>query len=289
MDKIVLNNGFEIPRMGFGTYPQKETLPESARIASAAGYSLFDISDNYNNEEFLGRAVAGGFCGAEGDVVVSKFSQAFRTRRLRRCFEESRAKLSGKLDVYLLHWPYPFLWKAQWRRMEKLYLAGKCRAIGVCNFEVPKLKELLAFARVKPAINQIERHPLFQQNEIADFCKANGIQVMAYSPLGRQDAEMFGQEVLRDLAKKHSKSVGQIVLRWNVDTGVIPIPGSKSPEHIRENADIFDFSLTKEEIERINGLDAGKRIRFDPKTRFSWKRKVRFFVTRILLPFLPGD
>lgn len=171
--------------------------------------------------------------------------------------------------------------------MEKLYQSGKCKAIGVCNFEISKLKKLLKFAHVKPAINQIERHPLFQQNEIVNFCKENGIQVMAYTPFGRQDEEIFSQNVLQNLANKYSKSIGQIILRWDVDTGTIPIPASKSTKHINENIDIYDFSLTQEEIEKINGLDTGKRIRFDPKKRFTHKEKIKFFITRIKLIFFP--
>lgn len=120
------------------------------------------------------------------------------------------------------------------------------------------------------------------------FCKDNDIQVMAYSPLGRQDGEMFSQVILQDLAKKYSKSIGQIILRWDVDTGTIPIPGSRSSKHINENIDIFDFSLTIEEIEKINGPDIGKRIRFDPKKRFTRKEKIKFFITRIIMIFFPG-
>lgn len=286
MKDVFLNNGVKIPSIGFGTFPQKDELVDSVKVAAKANYSLYDTSDNYYNEEFLGQAIV-GYCDVASDIIVSKFSQPHRTKDLKKCFDESRGKLAGKLDVYLLHWPYPFLWKIQWKKMEKLYLDGKCKAIGVCNFEVSKLKRLLKFARVKPAINQIERHPLFQQNAIVKYCKDNDIYVMAYSPLGRQDEEMFSQKILKDLANKYSKSIGQIILRWDVDTGTIPIPSSRSSKHIKENVDIFDFALSNEEIKCINGLDIGKRIRYDPKKRFSCKEKIIFFITRIKMIFIP--
>lgn len=280
MDHIVLNNGLNIPCFGFGTYPQKEELENSVKIAYNAGYRMFDIADNYHNEEFLGRAIEASTDQMCDAVVISKFSQPNRTKRLEVCFEESLNKLSNKIDIYLLHWPYPYLWKEQWRRMEKLYLDGKCKGIGVCNFEIDKLKELLSFCQVKPVINQIERHPLFQQKEIVDFCKANDIIVMCYSPMARYDKSLFENEEIIDIARKYNKTVGQIILRWNLETGCIPIPGSKSKEHIVENADILDIHLTNEEMQIIQELDCGKRIRFDPKSRFSFRDKCYFLLYR---------
>ena len=283
METVRLNNGFSIPAIGFGTYPQKETLEDSARIAYDAGYRLFDCSDNYHNEEFLGKAAGPDGSRMDGAAILTKFSQPYRTDRFSRCFDESAEKLGGRIDLYLLHWPYPFLWKEQWRRMEELYRAGKCKGIGVCNFEADKLKELLSFCKVRPVINQIERHPLFQQQEIVDFCRRNDILVMSYSPVARHDKDLFESAVLRRLAEKYGKTPGQIILRWNVDTGTVPIPGSGSEAHIRENIDIFDFALTADEIGEINSLECGKRIRFDPKKRFTLKQKAQFAVNRIRL------
>lgn len=276
MKLIKLNNELYIPEIGFGTHPQKETLVESAEIAYRVGYRLFDTSDNYYNEEFLGQAVSANSQHFENSIFISKFSQANRTDKLAICFDESAKKLCGKLDIFLLHWPYPFLWKEQWRKMEKLYIEGKCKGIGVCNFEVDKLKTLLSFCKVKPIINQIERHPLFQQQDIVDFCKQNDIQVISYSPTARQDRELYESYELKQLANKYNKTVNQIILRWNIDSGTIPIPGSKSEKHIKENFDIDDFYLSPEDIEKINALECGKRIRFDPKKRFRFKSKVKF-------------
>ena len=166
MNRVSLSNGMIIPAMGFGTYPQKEQLCETAQTAYRVGYRLFDISDNYHNESFLGEAFRSIGELDKDTVIVSKFSQPYRTWELDKCFYESKNKLGGKLDIYLLHWPYPYLWDLQWRRMEQLYLVGECAGLGVCNFEIPKLKRLLKICKVKPLINQIERHPLFQQQEI---------------------------------------------------------------------------------------------------------------------------
>ncbi|MBR4329847.1 MAG: aldo/keto reductase, partial [Candidatus Riflebacteria bacterium] len=169
-----------LPEMGFGTFPQKEKLLESVPTAIKYGYRLIDTSDNYQNEEFVGEALKKIDSETLDEItVISKFSQPMRTYELEKCFDESKAKLNNKLNVYLLHWPFPFLWKEEWKRMENLYLSGKCDAIGVCNFEEKHLKKLFKFCRVKPMFNQFECHPTFQQKELINFCKDNGITVIA--------------------------------------------------------------------------------------------------------------
>lgn len=285
MGKIFLNNGLEIPVIGFGTFPQKENLTQSAHIAFKTGYRLFDTSDNYFNEEYLGGAVR--LLGEEMKeaLIITKFSLPLRTREFQVCFEESLSKLAGKIDILLLHWPYTFLWKTQWRKMEQLYIEGRVKAIGVCNFETDKLESLLSFCKVKPAINQIERHPLFQQNDIVEFCRKNDIQVMSYAPIARLDDELMSSPVLSRIAAKYNKTPAQIILRWHIDTVTVPIPASQSPEHIAENYDIFNFSLTDSEIQEINSMERGKRIRFDPKTRFTNRAKIHFLIKRAGLFF----
>ena len=283
MKYFTLNNGMRIPAIGFGTYPQKESLPVSVRNAYKAGYRLFDISDNYHNEEFLGEAISTSDNNMEDALIISKFSQPYRTNELINCFAESSEKLAGRVDIYLLHWPYPYLWQEQWRRMEELYSEGRCKGIGVCNFEIKKIEQLLSFCKVKPVINQIERHPFFQQSKIVDYCKKNDIQVMCYSPTARQDKELYESSILKKIANKYEKTIGQIILKWEIQTDTIPIPGSKSEKHIRENYDIEDFALTNDEVLSINDLECGKRIRYDPKTRFTQKEKVKFALHRLKL------
>jgi len=269
-----LNNGYPIPLVGFGTFPYKDVLINCIPKALLGGLSLIDSSDNYQNETFVGKGLAAA--NKPNVIVVTKFSQPYRTHELEKCFEESKQKL-GHINIYLLHWPYPYLWKQQWRKMEELYLAGKCDAIGVCNFDLGYLRELLSFCRVKPAINQIERHPMYQQQDIVDFCIANGIMVMAYSPVARMDKSLHEAPVLLEIAKKYNKSVNQVILRWDIDTDCIPIPASSKDVHIKENYDILDFTLEKAEIMAINSLEAGKRIRFNPRTRFSFGQKTSMF------------
>lgn len=242
------------------------------------GVNLIDTSDNYQNEEYVGKGLAQ--VDLSKVTVISKFSQPLRTNELEKCFDESKNNL-GAINIYLLHWPYPYLWKKQWRKMEKLYLAGKCEAIGVCNFDLGYMKELLKFCKVKPSINQIERHPMFQQQELVDFCHENDIAVMAYSPVARMDKDLQESEILKRLSAKYGKTINQIILRWDIDTGCIPIPASSSEKHIHENFSIFDFSLEKEEVESINSLEKGKRIRFNPRARFKTKQRMYFFAYRL--------
>ena len=278
MELVKLNNGLQIPIIGYGTFPQKEMLEGNVPIAYNIGYRMLDTSDNYLNEVFVGKGLSK--IHANDIVVISKFSQPTRTSELERCFYETQKKL-GKVDLYLMHWPFPYLWEKEWRMMEDLYLKGVVNGIGVCNFDVGYLKKLLKICRVKPVINQFERHPLFQQDELVEMCKENNIQVMSYSPVARMDGELHNHPVLKNLSEKYGKSINQIILRWHIDTNCIPIPASSSENHIRENFDIFDFHLSEKEIESINTLEAGKRIRFNPRTRFNKKQKHRFAKQRM--------
>lgn len=278
MEYVKLNNGLLIPQIGYGTFPQKESLVENVPIAYNIGYRMIDTSDNYRNEVFVGEGLSK--TTANSMVVISKFSQPLRTSDLKHCFLETQKKL-GQVDLYLMHWPFPYLWEKEWRMMEELYLKGLVKGIGVCNFDAGYLKKLLKICRVKPVINQFERHPLFQQRELVKMCNDNNIQVMSYSPVARMDSELHNHPVLKGLSEKYGKSINQIILRWHIDTLCIPIPASSSENHIRENFEVFDFHLTKEEIESINIMEAGKRIRFNPRTRFERKQKNRFAKLRI--------
>lgn len=205
-----------------------------------------------------------------------------------RLFASSEAKLGGRIDVYLLHWPFPFLWREQWRMMEDLYLSGRCRAIGVCNFDKAMLGRLLERCRVKPMVNQFERHPLFQQEETAGYCRENGIVVMSYSPFARMDGRLMRNPALERIAAAHGKSVGQVILRWNVEHGDIPIPASRSEAHIRENFDVCGFSLSPDEVAEIDALESGCRVRYDPAKRFSALDKARFMWCRAKLAMRGG-
>lgn len=273
------------PSIGYGTYPQKETLINTIPFAIKCGYRLIDVSDNYHNETYVGQSLRSGLDEntLQKLIVVSKFSQPYRSGELEKCFEESNEALNEALNVYLLHWPYPFLWRYQWKKMEELYRQGKCDAIGVCNFDKDMLKKLLKICKIKPFVNQIERHPFFQQNETVEYSKNNGIRIMCYSPVARMDKEMLSNEILCSLSHKYNKTISQIILRWDIQHNDIPIPGSASENHISENINVFDFSLTDNEVKMIDSLECGKRIRFDPRKRFTLKEKLRFLVLRIKL------
>lgn len=269
-------SGLVLPPIGYGTFPLKEQLVDSVPMALRCGYKLIDTSDNYHNEKFIGEGLKRF---GEVDipcVMVSKFSQPLRTGSVARCLAEAEKRLGRKVDVYLLHWPYPFLWRRQWRELEELYLAGRVKAIGVCNFDRQMMEMLLRFARVKPMIDQFERHPMFQQSETADFCRKSGVRIMCYSPLARMDPRLLDNPVLKDIAEAHGRSVGQVILRWNIERGDVPIPASRSQCHISENFSVFDFSLSKEELSCIDALEAGARVRFDPQRRFGLKMKLQF-------------
>lgn len=278
MEKLFVK-GCKAPLIGFGTFPYKEPLITCIpKAVEYNGVFLIDTSDNYQNEEYVGKGLAQ--VDLSKVIIISKFSQPLRTNELETCFEESKANL-GSINIYLLHWPYPYLWKKQWRKMEELYLTGKCDAIGVCNFDLGYMKELLAFCKVKPIINQIERHPMFQQQDLVDFCQENDIAIMAYSPVARMDKRLHDNPVLKEIAARYGKTTSQIILRWDIDTGCIPIPASASEKHIDENYDIFDFVLKNDEIDAINSLEAGMRIRFNPRTRFSSLQKIEMLMYKI--------
>ena len=272
MKEMKTNKKIKLPQIGYGTFPQTYELVESIPQAYKAGYKLIDTSDNYGNEEYTGK----GIYGLTDCILITKFSQPLRTYEVKKCFDESSEKLTRKPDIYLLHWPYPFCWKAIWKQMEDLYLNGECRAIGVCNFKVKKLKQLLKICRVKPFVNQVERHPMFQQKDIVDYCQMYGIKIMSYSPVARQNEQLHNSNVLKSIAEKHGKTINQIILKWNVIKGTLPIPASKSEIHIKENIDIFDFELTEYEVQQIDTLEANMRVRFDPDKRFTKKEIFEF-------------
>lgn len=272
MKFIKLSNGFVIPIIGMGTYPQKEELEELVLAADQVGYSLFDTSDNYKNESFYGRGYR-QIIDNEKTITITKFSNPFED--IDNIYENSIREIYNSNQkrnlIYLLHWPYPHMYLKLWELMEELYFEGKCDVIGVCNFEVKHLSRLLEKCRVKPMINQIECHPFFQQKEICKFCEQNSIQVMAYTPIGRMHSSLRENVLLNNLAVKYGKTIAQIILRWHIEQERIIIPSTRSKQRLKENINIFDFSLTKEEINEINKLDCGLRIRFDPNERFSNK------------------
>ncbi len=257
-----LNNGVEIPLIGLGTYKIPDGL-EVERVVHWAlelGYRHIDTASFYENEAGIGKALKESGIEREEVFLTSKVwndSQGYNETL--RAFDESRRKLkSDVLDLYLIHWPVKGLYKETWKALEHLYKEGKVRAIGVSNFLVHHLKELLASTETVPAVNQIELHPFLLQREVLDFCRERGIGIVAWSPLAR--ANKLHSETLTKIAEHRGKSPAQIILRWDIQQGIVAIPKSSHKERLHENLDIFDFTLSNEEMKAIDGLDSGNRI-----------------------------
>ncbi len=278
-----LYNGQIISNIGAGTYPYKKELISIIPELIDCGYKLFDTSDNYYNEEYLGEGLATLSENIlDNIVVITKYSRP--QKKVIRAYEESSKKIFGKTvrpnrkaDIYLMHWPYPYLWERRWKEMEELVKRGDCKSIGVCNFEQDNLERLLSICEIKPVINQIEYHPLFQQKNLFQFCKKENIQVISYSPFARMNSDLFNDSSLVQIAETHKKNVTQIITKWNIQEGRVPIPASKNVCHMENNFDISDFSLCKKELEIIDSINKGIRIRYDPKTRFSTFQKILFY------------
>ncbi|MEB2277503.1 aldo/keto reductase [Bacillus sp. ILBB4] len=269
-DTVTLHNGVKMPGFGLGVFKVEEgpELLNAVKIAIKHGYRSIDTAAIYGNEEGVGRGIREGLKEAgisrENVFVTSKVWNAdLGYDATIAAYETSLKKLGlDYLDLYLIHWPVEGKYKEAWRALETLYKEGKVKAIGVSNFQVHHLKDLMEDAKIKPVINQVEYHPRLTQKELQAFCEKHHIQLEAWSPL--MQGELLNNEVLTEIANKHNKSVAQVILRWDVQNGIITIPKSTKEHRIVENASIFDFELTKEEIERIDELNQNHRVGPDP-------------------------
>ncbi|MCM3019365.1 aldo/keto reductase [Priestia megaterium] len=261
-----LANGVKMPWLGLGVYKVEDgqEVVDSVKYAIKAGYKSIDTAKIYENEEGVGQAVKESGVSREELFVTSKVwnaDQGYDTTI--QAFETSLNKLGLEyLDLYLIHWPVEGKYKDTWKALEKLYKDGKIRAIGVSNFQVHHLEDLIADAEVKPMVNQIEFHPLLTQTEVREYCKKQEIQVEAWSPLAQ--GELLDNEVLTQIAEKHGKSTAQVILRWDLQNEVVTIPKSTKEHRIIQNADVFDFELNAEEVEKINALNQNHRVGPDP-------------------------
>ncbi|MFC2949639.1 aldo/keto reductase [Virgibacillus sediminis] len=265
-DKVKLNNGVEMPAFGLGVYKVEdgEVTISSVRTAIENGYRSIDTAAFYGNERGVGQAIRESSVPREELFITTKvWNDQQGYDETLQAFEESLSKLGlDYLDLYLIHWPVTGMYKDTWKAMEKLYEEGRVRAIGVCNFHEQHLNDLLPECTVKPAINQVEYHPHLTQEKLMEYCDREGIQLEAWSPLKR--GEIFDEPILQEVAEKHGKTVAQVVLRWDLQNGVITIPKSTKEHRIKENADIFDFSLSDEDMERINSLNKDDRVGSSP-------------------------
>ncbi|MBQ4901390.1 aldo/keto reductase [Paenibacillus sp. Marseille-P2973] len=269
-DTVTLHNGVKMPGLGLGVFKVEEgpELIQAVKAAVKHGYRSIDTAAVYQNEGSVGEAIAELFkestVAREDLFVTSKVWNAdLGYESTLAAYETSLNKLGlDYLDLYLIHWPVKGKYKDAWRALETLYRDGRVKAIGVSNFQVHHLEDLMKDAEIKPMINQVEFHPRLTQKEVRTFCKEHGIQMEAWSPL--MQGELLNNEVLKGIAEKHGKSVAQIILRWDVQHGVVTIPKSTKEQRIIENAALFDFELTEDEMNQIDGLNEDRRVGPDP-------------------------
>jgi 2,5-diketo-D-gluconate reductase A len=261
VQKVKLNNGVEMPMEGFGVFQIPDTQCEQVVLdAIETGYRLLDTASSYKNEEVVGsavkKAISTGVVKREELFITTKaYIQQMGYEKTVQAFYESLNKVGLEyLDLYLIHMPLGDYYGA-WRAMEDLYEAGKIRAIGVCNFDAARLMDLCYNAKIKPMVNQIERHPHYQRMEELSVMKELGIQVEGWTPFAEGLKGMFTEPVLQEIAEKHGKTVPQIILRWDIQQNVVIIPKSVHQNRMEENLTIWDFELDHEDMEKIAQLD----------------------------------
>lgn len=264
MEYITLNNGVKMPMEGFGVFQIPDAIQCEQVVTEAinAGYRLIDTAAAYMNEEAVGKAISnamaqGGVSREDLFITTKLWIQDAGYENAKKAFQVSLDKLGlDYLDLYLIHQPMSDYY-GSWRAMEELYEAGKIRAIGVCNFYPERLVDLSLNAKIIPAVNQVECHPFFQQSEAMKTMKEYGVQIQAWGPLAEGQKNIFQNETLASIGKKYDKTVAQVILRWHVQRGVVIIPKSVHKERIVENINIWDFGLTKEDMDIIAGMDIG--------------------------------
>ncbi|MFW6289198.1 MAG: aldo/keto reductase, partial [Spirochaetota bacterium] len=263
---VKLNNGVEIPWVGLGVF-QSEPGPETQQAVEWAlelGYRHIDTAAFYENEESVGRGLkASGIARDDVFITTKVWNNNQGYDEALAAFDQSLKNLGmDTVDLYLVHWPIAEKRLQTWKALEKIYAEGRARAIGVSNFLVHHLEELAEHSGIVPAVNQVEFHPFLLQKELLDYDHEHGIRHEAWSPLTR--AKLWDNPVIDEIAAAHGKSRAQVLLRWDLHHGVVTIPKSVHKERIAENAQIFDFELSDEEVARLDGLDRGERIGPDP-------------------------
>ncbi|MDL2229056.1 aldo/keto reductase [Treponema sp. OttesenSCG-928-L16] len=263
-----LNNGIDMPYLGLGVFRAEngDETYNAVKWALETGYRHIDTAAVYGNEESVGKAIAESGVPREELFITTKlWNEDMRQERQEKAFADSLKRLGlDYVDLYLIHWPVPDHYAGSYKVLEKLYKEGRMRAIGVSNFQQHHLDTLLKESSVVPAVNQIELHPLLKQQALLDYCTALNIAVTAWSPLGGTKADLPHDPVLTEIGKKYGKSAAQIIIRWNIQRDVIVIPKSSKQHRIKENADVFDFELTADDMARINAMNTNRRLGSDP-------------------------
>ena len=258
MEFVTLNNGVKMPQLGYGVYQiAREECERCVADALRVGYRLIDTAQSYFNEEEVGAAIAGSGVPREEIFLETKLWPSFYEQE--DAVDKTLARLdTDYIDLLLIHQPSGN-YVAGYKLMEKAYKEGKVKAIGLSNFNTKQIQEILDLCEVKPAVLQTEVHPYSQEKELKAFLSDEGIVIQAWYPLGHGDKTLQQEPLFTELARKYGKSNAQIILRWHIQAGNIVIPGSKNPEHIKSNLDLFDFTLTDEEMAKIAALDKKQR------------------------------
>jgi diketogulonate reductase-like aldo/keto reductase len=263
MQFITLNNGIEIPKLGFGVWKVPDEEAESAvGQAINVGYRLIDTAKIYRNEIGVGKALASTKVPREDLFITTKLWNADQGyESTLKAFDESLEKLGlDYVDRYLIHWPTPEYdqYVETYKALETIYKEGRAKAIGVCNFDIEHLQRILDECEVVPSVNQVECHPYLQQQELKEFCKEHGIVLEAYSPL-MNGTKVLHDPVIREIASEHDKTPAQVILRWHLQSDVIAIPKTVTPSRMDENIDVFDFELSTADLDKIAALDRNER------------------------------
>lgn len=257
----VLSNGVKMPSIGFGTYKSgnDEETAKIVKYALKIGYRQIDTASFYGNEVGIGNGIKESGINREDIFLVTKlWNDDHGYDKTIEAFNKSLERLQvDYIDLYLVHWPNK-LNSETWKAFEYLYKTGKVKSIGVCNFKVAHLEELKKTAQIIPMVNQIEIHPQSSKNDMLSYCEENNIQLVAWSPIMR--GKLFSNELMIGLAEKYKKTIAQIILRWHLQRGVIPIPKSSNEERIKENLNIFDFELSNDDIKTIDLLNEGDNV-----------------------------
>jgi len=265
-DCTLLNNGLKMPWLGFGVLQVNDgqEVEHAVRYALDIGYRSIDTAAVYKNERGVGKAIRESGIPREDIFLTTKvWNDDQRKKRTLAAFEESLKRLETEyVDLYLVHWPVKGCYQETWQVMEEIYQSGRAKAIGVSNFMIHHLEDLLSDSQILPAVNQIEFHPLLVQPELLKFCQEHKIQVEAWSPL--MQGQIITEPTVQRLAEKYHKTPAQVALRWDLEHEVVTIPKSIHANRIAENADIFDFELSEAEIKALDALDVGRRTGPDP-------------------------
>ncbi len=261
--RIQLNDGSAIPQLGLGVFQLEDAAACERAVAAAldCGYRHIDTASIYGNEEAVGRALAASGIPREEIFVTTKcWIDDFGREATRNAFNASRKKLGlDVIDLYLLHWPVDETMMAAWETLVELRAEGKVRSIGVSNFSVRRFEDFFfRHTDIVPAVNQIELHPFGSRPDVRDYCRGKGIAVESYSPLARMKG--LDHPELAAMAAEYGKSPAQVVIRWHLQHGRVVIPKSQHPERIRENADVFDFALTPDQMSRLDALNEDRFV-----------------------------